>query len=274
MASRKRVQPTISLSEAARLIGPAKLADRLNITPKTLRSWEKRGVPPTKGGLVQKVLVLFERAKKAAETRKIRKQEVLDESHLPKDFSNNVYMDVDQGALTKEQALPKILPPWFKKSQRPTPFRTENHTGIKQWRAVNKLVHELEIEPLIFEAQHIFERSTNGFCQVLFMFWRYVPFNPLYTGEIVAKQGTWIAKPWRTVYKYSTDGIRNGFMEVFDGKTQMVPHKKTGKLVPVSYPGAFEISETRFLFLAAMEVSTLSLIKPDAKPVKTRKRRT
>lgn len=72
------------------------------------------------------------------------------------------------------------------------PIDSIYNVGDVEWVTIGKPVDEVEASEIVDIAWRIYQDSNRDFIQVKFLFFRYIPFNPLYRGEMAKKQGTWV----------------------------------------------------------------------------------
>lgn len=188
----------MTLSDLVARLGVTELARRAGVTPATLKKWLMHGASARGAEALATVLRRHETSTKAAATVKKQKQaawNVPPESELP-----------------PEDALPTKPPTKHDKKKalraedvdttighKPVgaiighqPIDSIYNIGDVEWVSINKPVDEVEPGEIVDIAWRIYQDSNRDFIQVKFLFFRYIPFNPLYRGEMAKKQGTWV----------------------------------------------------------------------------------
>lgn len=195
----------MTLEELVRKLGLAVVARRADVSVATLKRWLSRG-PSTSGaatlsGITRRHLASVKAAQSRREGEKF--QGSLEE---PEDSE-----------LEPEQVLPKKPPGKSREvqaSKREEGVRagrreidSEFNIGETEWVTVGQSVLEVDIPTLVRTAWGIYEESGRDYVSVKFLFFRFIPFNPLYRGEMLKKQGKW-AEQWLTTAAVSyRDGL-------------------------------------------------------------------
>jgi len=180
----------VTLQDLVARLGIAELARRAGVTPATLKKWLMHGPSARGAGVLATVLRRHETSTKAAVTRRRHAQEATGISVPP------------ESELPAGQVLPIRTPTGREKK---AAFRAEDlGTATKQpidsiytvgdieWVTIGKPVDEVTVNEIVDIAWRIYQDSRRDFIQCKFLFFRYIPFNPLYRGELARKQGTWV----------------------------------------------------------------------------------
>lgn len=174
-------------------IGLAKFAARLGVKISTVKRWLSEGEPSFRyQPLVAEVARRHLTSVKAAATRRKKQQETL--SHL---FP-------EESELTPEQALPSRLPGQTAEGRKEikregipgdettVAIESSRNIGFTFWKTIGKPAWELVVSELTRIAVSVWQQSGLDYVAVKFLFFRYIPFNPIYTGEMIRKQGHWV----------------------------------------------------------------------------------
>lgn len=201
-------------------LGLKELARRAGVSPGTLKRWQRSG-PSARGlDVLAGILSRRERSKRAAQTRTAKKRQ---------DFQNRLPMPAtpyrsfnrpSSGELTPEQMLPNEPP--VKTARDLKSYRAaEGHDGIGEidtlrnfgesvWIAVGAPLVDADVDHLADQAISIWQQSERAWIHIVFLLFRYIPFNPLYRGEMISKQGKWDAFWTQTPLAATLDSIANG----------------------------------------------------------------
>jgi transposase-like protein len=238
----------MTLKDLSSRIGPKALARRLGISPRTLALWIRRG-PSRKGAaIVEAVLRRSAAAFKAAESRK--RQQRFRESLQPP----------PQTELPPSNTLPRKPPTESREGQRISKrrevgqtgrlevYETDRYLGERQWITIGQPVLDVSVQALIDSILHNWELSGHTWNFVNFLFFRYIPFNPIYTGELMRLQGKWLEWWTRTPTRGTIASITDAIKAVFLG----YPKREGTKLVNIK--GALEMAQTRMIWLESIQV--------------------
>lgn len=180
------------------------------------------------------------------------------------------------GDLLPDQVLPKAPP------SRATVLNTKDFsyegekpidTDVYEGRAftftVGKPAANVDPSSIIKQTLAAWSSSGFAFCRVLFLFFRFIPFNPFYRDAVLrSKQGTWVDWWTSTVPGVigSEGAITNAIENVFEGYTTY----DDGRMKHVK--GAHEAAMERVIWLEQFQVHCFSR-KPRAPQLKTLRRR-
>lgn len=225
----------MTLSQLVERLGRVELARRAGVTPATVGRWLSKGPSRAGAEIIRAVLRRHETSTKAAATRRRSAQastgiEVPQESELP-----------------SEKVLPTKLPGDAREVK--AAKRAEGiGAGTKQqidsiynigdieWFTIGRPVSDVSESEIADLAVKAWQDSGRDYVQVKFLFFRYIPFNPLYRGELIKKQGTWVEWWAQTNAQSAINSITRNIEYVMD----------------LSYKAA----ETRVIFLEMIGVAT------------------
>ena len=245
----------MNLSELIARLGLAVVARRLKVKPATVRRWEKHG--PSASGLVkvEKVIRRHLASKKASQRRRSR-EEFRAGLQMPPEPTQKIG-DQTSGELSRDEVLPKKRPVETERELKRIRVRagydgeeiinTNRYIGESVWLHIGEPVLEVDISELIENVISIWRQSDRTWCHVIFLSFRFFPFNPLYRGEMLKKQGTW-EDIWRSTQTWSTErDIRNNIQAVFDGYLNRRGENVQGLLLE---------AQSRMIWLESVKVRT------------------
>lgn len=217
-------------------LGLAEVARRAGVSVATLRRWIRSG-PSQKGGAILAAIAKRHVASlRAGETRK-RKAQVRTGVEVP-----------PSSELPAEQALPTRLPSESREVERikkqeqieegSTPIVSEFNIGETTWRTIGKDVNEVSASEIAEIVVEIWRQNDRDNVQVKFLFLRFIPFNPMYKGELQKKQGTWVEQ-WQSTQAASSPNTISRYIEYY------IDRARTW-------------AETRVIFLETIGVSTFN----------------
>lgn len=190
----------MKLSTLLRLLGLAELARRAGVSPATVRRWQRTGPSAVGQETLDRVAARRRAAQKAVRTRKKRTA-----------FRATLPVPVDpvlstsnrlQGEFEDPAELVHNRPPVETKAELRRVAAREGHDlggkintdasyGESVWVAVGQALVEVDLDSIGDTIVQIWHQSDRTWVQVQYLFFRYIPFNPLYRGEMIAKQGKW-----------------------------------------------------------------------------------
>lgn len=173
-------------------LGLNKAAKRLGITVGTLRSWLKHG--PSERGATKVALKI---------KRHLIGVRSWDTNQRAKRFRETIAEPKTARDIPAIESVPKRPPELSPEVQRYK--RTEKLLGTEiigdgpksrtrgtlTWVQIGQDVRDVDTEDLASAAWMIHDASGMLWCSVKVLFMRFIPFNPKYTGEMLAKQGKW-----------------------------------------------------------------------------------
>lgn len=227
----------MTLEELVARLGLSVVARRVGVSTATLRRWLRDG--PSLAG-VDRLRVVTRRhlgSKKAAQTRAAKFRTRLP---LPVNPAVDLNNPIGSGNLSVEDVLPTHKP-----RTKPThvfdgsvySYETDRYSGWNNWVTVGKPLVDVDNEMLFNEVLSIWQRSSEMFVFVEFLFFRYIPFNPIYKGEMLAKQGRW--------FEFTTQSpVRATQAEVIAGIEEAVDNARIA-------------AEYRLIWLEAINVKTI-----------------
>lgn len=176
-------------------LGLAELARRAEITEATLKRWVRQG--PSKAGakVLAEILRRHRVSLRSAETRRRHAQERTgiappEESELSPDQVLPTRTPAETREVDAVKALEGIPP----NRRGPTKKRIDSffNDGEVRWIWIGRSVTEVDADEITDLSIEAWQNSGRDFLQVKFMFFRYIPFNPLYRGQMLRKQGKWL----------------------------------------------------------------------------------
>lgn len=192
----------MTLLEIVSRVGKREIAKRLGISLKTLEIWLRKG-PSLSGSIkIAKLIVRHLRSKKSAETRIAVKAESgrsrFNTPAQPTAIPDNAY----SVNLTDDEVLPVKTPAeerGFKSLIKQegieignvVPIESAYRKGETRWITIGKPVLEIEANEIYEKANSYWQMSGRTHVRIVFLYFRYIPFNPIYTGEMISKQGKW-----------------------------------------------------------------------------------
>lgn len=193
-------------------LGIAEVARRLGVTARTVRRWDRQGVSARYAPKVDRVASRHVRSAKAAETRRRKFQESLPAPSEP-------YIDLQfprlGQTLTPEQVLPTRKP---RRSEEPPSerYQSSRYIGRIYHVSIDRPVLDVDPSEIVDIVFAYWLRHGTTFVWVEFLFFRYIPFNPIYKGELVAKQGTWDAWYSSTPARATSHEVERAIENVMD----------------------------------------------------------
>jgi hypothetical protein len=186
-----------------RILGVRELARRLGVKPSTVERWIRAGRPSDAGRERLKEVSARRRAGfKSVETKKKRKafRETLVMPVHPSAASSMYpfatgYLDEDQVLPTKKPVETQAELARIRRREGHDGgglVDTDRFTGESVWLSIGAPLLEVDIPGLIDDVTRIWQDSGRTWAHVLLMLFRYIPFNPFYTGEMIRKQGRWV----------------------------------------------------------------------------------
>lgn len=217
-------------------LGLAEVARRAGVSQATVKRWLREG-PSQKGAkALAGILRRHSASTKAAEGRRRRMQERVGAQVPP------------ATELTPEQVLPpraasesrevKRIKQREKTEGGVVPIDSEVNIGEETWVTIGRDINDLDNSEVVDSVVSIWQDSGRDYVSVRFFFLRFIPFNPLYKGELAKKAGKWVDFWWRTQAASAKDTITRyveGYLDLA---------RKKG--------------ESRVIFLEMIGVSTLN----------------
>lgn len=243
----------MKLSTLLRRLGLARLAKRAGVTPATVRRWVLHG-PSSRGqDALDRIATRLRAAKKGQKTRAKR---TAFRATLPIPASPDLVINrPGLGTFSDPTDLVPSRPPVETEQQlRREAMRegyalgggidTDSHYGESTWITVGEPLVNVDMDFVGDTVVNVWQQSGRQYVQARFLFFRYIPFNPLYRGEMLAKQGKW--HPWWTSTAIAATmlTIASGFLEV-------------------AFDEALRSAESRLIWLEGYLVRSFDL-KPDA----------
>jgi len=226
-------------------LGIAETARRAGVSTGTIRRWLDDGVSKRYQDDVLGILKRHLRSLAAAETRKQRAQE--ETGIVPPEGSE----------LAPEEVLPPKAPAESREVKSVLRFvglqkRRLTSTRVKgeiSWFRVGLPVTEVDDATISERAIQIWRHSGRRFCSVKLLFFRFIPWNPIYKGELLRLKGKWVEAWQSTAAQSGPESVR--------------------RQVEYYMERAKGWAETRVIFLEAVGVSTFDYTekKPSKKSI-------
>lgn len=182
----------MSLAQLVALLGLDEVARRAGISPGTLKRWLRRGPSAAGARILSGIARRHLASKKSAATKK-RRRSFRDRVPMP-DRPNQTINDERTPDLTPEQVKPGEPPVaagagvYEEGRER---LETERYIGEVHTFTVGLPAVEVDGDGLADTVVRVWQQSGRTFARTIFLFFRFIPFNPLYKGEMIRKQGTW-----------------------------------------------------------------------------------
>ena len=190
----------MNLQDLVERLGREVVARRLGVTPGTIRRWENKGPSARRRGDVQGVIDRHLRSRRAYQTR-LR--------HLQERFPEPPKAEIE--------ARPVKTPVEVKVT---APTRTVIESPRWSGRVFNIPVEEeaseVDWDSVLERAIDAWDRSAQPFGRFVVQAYRYIPFNPLYSGPLVTKQGEWVPEFTSTNYQAVTIPLEAEFRVLTD----------------------------------------------------------
>ncbi len=245
-------------------LGLAEVARRVGVSPATVKLWLRQG-PSARGR--EKLIAVTRRhvaGRKGYETRQ-RRATFHGSLPLPPEpfarFDRKLWIGPKEdeylnenygrgipssGELSDEQLLPQKPPVETKADLNRARKRagytggkvvnTDRYYGESEWVTIGKPMLEVDVAGMARNVSSAWKISRRVWCQVRFLIFRYIPFNPLYKGEMVNRQGTW-ADWWTSTELFGDQqSLENG--------------------VEVAMTRALQAAASRVIWLEAMNIRT------------------
>lgn len=223
-------------------LGLNEAAHRFGVSAKTLRRWLREGEPSFRyQPIVAGVLKRHLRSAKAAETRRVKAQASLGieppaESELPDadvlpsklPSDSKAYRDIERKEGVEPGSVQEI--------------ESTRNEGQIHWVHIGDDVRSVSAEDLLGIVLDIWRPSQRHYMQVKFLFFRYIPFNPLYRGGLAKLQGSWV-EWWAQTGAWSAEySMRNNIEGILEY--------------------ALLAAETRIIYLETIGVSVFDHVLP------------
>ena len=219
-------------------LGLRKVAKRLGITVETLQKWLRRG-PSARGAPVA--------------ARAIKRHLAGVKGHAAKVYRRAALLPVSEMDIPAYKALPKSDPhdspevQRYKQEENLRPqveeIKSTRTTGMLTWLQIGQDVREVDSEDLAASAWMIHDGSGLTYCSVKFLFMRYIPFNPMYTGGMLRKQGKWVDHWMTTPAEVGRNSLTRSILFLMSK--------------------ALKWAETRIIFLEMIGVATFNFRDPN-----------
>lgn len=184
-------------------LGKQELARRVGVKPATIDRWLRDGPSQAGGERLARAAKRFEASRRGWETRKRNIAARLG------------FSEPERNELTPTEALPTKAPP-RRRRKRSKRFDSKWSWGRETWIYFEAPVAEIDPVEIGEEAFAILERTDFTYVAMKFIFWRYIPFNPSYQGEMVKKQGTWQIQVYWTPARSTELDLRREATKVMD----------------------------------------------------------
>lgn len=222
----------MSLADLLRALGVRELARRLGIKPATVERWIRAGKPSTRGqARLEEVAERRRRSLQGVETSKKRaafRERLAMPSHP---VASSSVAPFATGYLTPDQVLPRKPPVETAEQLERIRKRaghdaegyvdTDLYTGESVWLPIGQPLAEVDLDEVADDVIRIWQDSGRDWAHVMCMLFRYIPFNPFYTGKMIAKQGRWfdfwvqtkLLSPMKSAMNYIAIAIKTMLIE-------------------------------------------------------------
>jgi hypothetical protein len=246
----------VKLSTLLRRLGLAELARRAGVSPATIRRWLRHGPSASGQDILGGIAARHRRSVKSHKTRVAHQREAF-RDRLPVPVSPDLKPHRPTlGQFDDPMDLVPDRPPVETEAQLHRDAAREGHDiegdintdtyeGSSHWVTVGAPVVEVDQQYVIDTAMDFQRQAGHTWLQVVFLFYRYIPFNPLYKGEALIEkwQGKW--KPW-----WESTAILDSEYGITDGVTRCMDLARFS-------------AESRLIWFEGFKVRTMNM-KPDA----------
>lgn len=187
----------MTLRELVARLGLTEVARRVGVSARTVKGWLRKGVSARYQAKVDAVIYRHVRSARAASSAKQRRT-----------FRDSVPQP-PQSELPPEQVKPKAPPAPKKRgdgllSEGVSKLNTNTFYGEIHTFNIDQPVLLVSAEEIADSVVRLWQERELTFCRGFFLFIRYIPFNPLYKGELIKLQGTWASR-WASTEAWSTE---------------------------------------------------------------------
>lgn len=179
----------MSLEELVARIGLDETARRLGVSVRTVRKW-LRTEPSFRGA--EKIAEVIKRHLASVKAVATRRRTFRESLPLP-EFPNEIIGDESSPEIDNEDDLlpgrppPHVAPDGFRAK-----YESTRYMGWNNYVVIGRPLVDVDNETIIDLAASVWQNSGEPLCFVELIFFRYIPFNPIYTGQMMRKQGTWV----------------------------------------------------------------------------------
>ena len=234
--AKRTARPAKKLDQLVKTTSAKATAKRFGVTEKTVKRWQRQGVPKTRKAEFERAIKRRKRSLKAAETRRDK-------------FRASVGRPEDSELSTK-RVVPGAPPKSpFKEYERiESEYFTTRYKVQDVWIPIKKGFHAITSDQIASLAQTVFENTSNEYARVIFLAYRFIPFNPAYRGAMAKKQGQWVSAFVSTSVQRTMTSLAGDIDKVFWGGTRT--------------PGmmnSLKGASKRVIWLEAINVQTMDL---------------
>jgi len=189
----------MTLAELVARVGLAEVARRVGVRPDTVTRWLRTSVSSRYTKTIAGIIARHLASRRGVETRQKRAKFRAALPMPPEPYREKYRPTL--GNLTPDQVLPRKPPIETEAQLQAARIRgghegdntidTDLYFGESTWMPVGAPVLEVDFAGLADQVIAFWQASARNWCRVIFMFFRYIPFNPLYRGELAAKAGKW-----------------------------------------------------------------------------------
>lgn len=169
----------MTLAQLVGRLGLNEVARRAGVRPSTIEKWLRHGASAKGADILDGIIKRHLAGLKAAESRKRNKE-----------FQETVQTPPGS-ELPEEDVKPKKPPPHGEPPGESS-YDTDRYRGSIHTFTIGQPLLEVDVTGLSEQAIVTWEESKRTFCMCRFLLFRFIPFNPLYKGEMVRKQGKWM----------------------------------------------------------------------------------
>ncbi len=104
-------------------------------------------------------------------------------------------------------------------------LETDRYIGSSYIVTIGAPLVEVNFDIIKDQVISVWRASGQPWCQVQFLLFRYIPYNPIYKGEMLNRQGTWIDFGVTTQLRAEKNDIENGIDSAFDLTLQKATYR-------------------------------------------------
>ena len=208
----------MNLADLISRLGASEVARRLGVSTRTIRRWRRRGVPGARQSDVASTIARHLGSRKAWQTRLAAMRDQFPTPPAP------VEDLLDPGSEPLDEVRPTKTP---EEAGLTRYIGTRDRIESTRWVGtgytipVDQGAGDVNWGTLWEEVLAAWDGTGQPFGRIIVHGFKYVPFNPIYTGAMIAKQGTWDARIYSTNYQRLSGPLEGEFMALADIYTEM-----------------------------------------------------